>query len=96
MGLYDRDYTQPESRRQYYSVCRRLRFNWPRMTPVVTWLLVANVAIFLLGILNRHVAGFLVTWFALDPGSLLTILEPWRIVTYQFLHDMTGAGAHPP
>jgi membrane associated rhomboid family serine protease len=60
------------------------------MTPVVTWLLIANVAIFLLGILNRQVAGFLVTWFALDPSSLLTILEPWRIVTYQFLHDMTG------
>jgi membrane associated rhomboid family serine protease len=87
MGLYDRDYTQPESRRQHYSLSQ-MRFNLPRMTPVVKWLLIANISIFLVGVFNRRIAGFLVSTFAIDPGSLLTMLEPWRVVTYQFLHDM--------
>ena len=41
------------------------------MTPVVKWLLIANIAIFLPGVLSLHVAGFLMTWFAVDPSSLL-------------------------
>ena len=87
MGLYDRDYTQPESRRQYDGLAQ-VRFNLPHTTPVVKWLLIANIAIFLSGVLSLHIARFLVTWFAIDPGSLLRALEPWRPVTYQFLHDM--------
>ncbi|MCL5283025.1 MAG: rhomboid family intramembrane serine protease [Planctomycetes bacterium] len=87
MGLYDRDYTQPESRRQYRSLSS-VRFNLPHTTPVVKWLLISNIAIFLAGVFIPHVATFLMTWLAIDPGSLLTALEPWRLVTYQFLHDM--------
>jgi len=86
MGLYDRDYTQPESRRQYYNLSQ-IRFNL-RMTPVVKWFLIANIAIFLPGVFSARVADVLVRSFAVDPGSLWTILQPWRIVTYQFLHDM--------
>lgn len=89
MGLYDRDYTQPESRRQNYNL-PQLRFNLPRMTPVVKWLLIANVSIFLLGAINEPVARFLVTWLGVAPGSLGTILQPWRIVSYQFIHDMSS------
>ncbi|MCU0916936.1 MAG: rhomboid family intramembrane serine protease [Planctomycetes bacterium] len=89
MGLYDRDYTQPESRRQNYNLSP-IRFNLPRTTPVVKWLLVVNVSIFLLGILSGRVANFLMAWFAVDPGSLRTTLELWRPFTYQFIHDMTS------
>lgn len=92
MGLYDRDYTRPESRRQYHNLSQ-MRFNLPRMTPVVKWLLIINVALFVLGTLSRQFAGFLVTWFAVDALSLHTMLEPWRLVTYQFVHDM-GAPWH--
>jgi hypothetical protein len=57
MGLYDRDYTQPESRRQYRSLSS-VRFNLPHTTPVVKWLLIANIAIFLPGVLSLHAASF--------------------------------------
>ncbi len=87
MGLYDRDYTQPESRRQYRSLSS-VRFNLPHTTPVVKWLLIANIAIFLPGVFSLHIRRFLETWFAITPGSPWTALELWRLVTYQFLHDM--------
>jgi membrane associated rhomboid family serine protease len=92
MGLYDRDYTQPESRRQHYNLSQ-MRFNLPRTTPVVKWLLISNVAIFLVGAFNARIADFLVKYFAINPGSPLTMLEPWRIFSYQFLHDM-GSLSH--
>jgi rhomboid family protein len=85
MGLYDRDYTQSGSRQQYYG-SPQMRFNLPRITPVVKWLLVANIGIFLLT-LHGTVAAFLGHWFAVDARSLSTGLQPWRIISYQFLHD---------
>jgi membrane associated rhomboid family serine protease len=88
MGLYDRDYTQPESRRQYYN--SQIRFNLPRTTPIVKWLLIANVSIFLLGVVSSRFASFLLTWFSVSSESWLRMLEPWRIFTYQFVHDMSS------
>jgi membrane associated rhomboid family serine protease len=86
MGLYDRDYTQANFRRQYYGP-PQMRFNLPRITPVVKWLLITNIGIFLLGALIPRVDVFLTTWFAVDATSWATGLELWRLVTYQFLHD---------
>lgn len=88
MGLYDRDYTQPESRRQPYNLSQ-LRFNLPKMTPAVKWLLIINVAVFVLGLLSRPLAVFSGTWLALDTTSWMTIVQPWRLLTYQFLHGDT-------
>jgi len=85
MGLYDRDYTQADSRRQYFG-SSQLRFNLPKMTPVVKWLLIINTAILLFGGLVPSVGQTLMTWFSIDPRSWLTALEPWRLVSYQFLH----------
>jgi membrane associated rhomboid family serine protease len=65
-----------------------MRLNLPRPTPVVKWLLIVNISIFLLGVFSSRMAEFMVTWFAAEPGSLRTMLEPWRILTYQFLHNM--------
>lgn len=81
MGLYDRDYTQADSRRQYFG-SSQIRFNLPKMTPVVKWLLIVNSAIFLFGGLVPVVGRFLETWFALDPHWW----QVWRLASYQFLH----------
>lgn len=86
MGLQDRDYTQADSRRQYFG-SPQIRFNLPQITPVVKWLLIVNTAIFLLGALIAPLKSFLWQWFTVDPtGSWLRALQLWRLVSYQFLH----------
>lgn len=92
MGLYDRDYTQAGSGQQYYGRHQHygapnIRFNLPRLTPVVKWLLTVNISIFLVGTLLPPLGQFLENWFAINPGSWGTALQPWRIVSYEFLHD---------
>lgn len=84
MGLYDRDYTQSEFRRQGFGL-PQVRFNLPRLTPVVKWLLILNVSVFFLGMVPS-VEGFLLRWFAVDARSWTTTLQLWRVITYQFLH----------
>ena len=86
MGLYDRDYTQSGFRPQHYGT-PQMRFNLPRITPVVKWLLIANIGIFLASALIPRLGLFLENWFAMDPRTLGRALQPWRIVSYQFLHD---------
>lgn len=86
MGLYDRDYTQADFRQQYYGP-PQIRFNLPRLTPVVKWLLIVNISIFVIGILIAPLGQLLENWFAINPGSWVTAIQPWRLVTYQFLHD---------
>jgi membrane associated rhomboid family serine protease len=85
MGLQDRDYTQADSRRQYFG-SSQIRFNLPQITPVVRWLLIVNTAIFLLGALIPPLGTALVNWLSVDPTSWFTALQPWRLVSYQFLH----------
>ncbi|HUQ75939.1 MAG TPA: rhomboid family intramembrane serine protease [Burkholderiales bacterium] len=53
------------------------------MPPVTQWLLIANVAVYVLeasGMLN---AAAFALW---PPGSLDSRFEPWQLVTYSFLH----------
>jgi membrane associated rhomboid family serine protease len=89
MGLYDRDYTQPESRRQPYNLSP-VRFNLPRLTPVVKWLLIANIAVFVVSLVHP-IGAHLWAWGAINPGSWGTTLQPWRLITYQFLHSRADA-----
>lgn len=57
------------------------------MPPVTQWLVIANVAVFLLG-----QGGQFVDTFALwPPGSFESNFQPWQLVTYSFLH---GGMAH--
>ncbi|MBM4027740.1 MAG: rhomboid family intramembrane serine protease [Planctomycetes bacterium] len=86
MGLYDRDYTQPESRRQHYNLSQGVRFSLPQMTPAVKGLLIINVAVFVVS-LFPPMGNFLVRWGAVNPMSWATTLQPWRVITYQFLHS---------
>jgi membrane associated rhomboid family serine protease len=86
MGLYDRDYTQEK----FYSSFRnvpQMRMGFPRITPVVKWLLIINIAVFLTAVIIRPLGIFIYEWFQLDPTTLPRALQLWRLITYQFLHD---------
>lgn len=88
MGLYDRDYTQSEFRQQRFGL-PQMRFNLPQLTPAVKWLLIINFAVFVLTLIPA-LRGILYGWFQVDAGSWGTTLQPWRLVTYQFLHHTPG------
>ena len=92
MGLYDRDYTQADfhSQQSHYRYAPRISF--PRLTPVVKWLLIINVVVFFISIMIPSFATFLYNWFSVYPATLGMSLQLWRIITYQFLHDINGFG----
>jgi membrane associated rhomboid family serine protease len=101
MGLYDRDYTQEGFQSQHHHM-PQMRMNWPKITPVVKWLLIVNFAVFFVGALflqqNYMVpvgdvqipVTILERWFSVFPHTAWTILQVWRLVTYQFLHATIG------
>ena len=90
MGLYDRDYTQEKNDAQS-RYAPQMRLGFPSLTPVVKWLLIANVSVFLIDTIFSPQEGtgmtFLQKYFALYPISLFYIAQIWRLITYQFLHD---------
>jgi len=83
MGLYDRDYTQENYRRQFHNV-PQMRMTWPSITPMVKRLLIINIAVYLLSIVIRPLGIVIYHWCQLDPSRGLQL---WRLLTYQFLHD---------
>ncbi len=88
MGLYDRDYTQADYQsKSHYAPQMRMAF--PRITPVVKWLLIINVSVFVIMFLIDPLESFFFHWFSVYPATVLTSLQIWRLVTYQFLHDGT-------
>jgi len=86
MGIYDRDYTQ-ENFQSQYRYTPQFRFTLPQLTPVVKWLLIINVTVFLATATIRPLGDFIDRWFRLDPASLSSTLQLWRLITFQFLHD---------
>lgn len=91
MGLYDRDYTQ-EGYESHYGHGPQLRFMMPTITPVVKWLLIINIAIFLVTFLIPSLGRFAYNWFSVFPANVGTTLQLWRYISYQFLHDIYGFG----
>ena len=91
MGLYDRDYTRAdyESQPQY---APQMRMFFPRLTPGVKWLLIINVAAFLPCFIVKPLGEFFYAWFSVYPASVGMSLQIWRLVSYQFLHDIYGFG----
>lgn len=84
MGLYDRDYTQ-----EHYRSSRGtppIRFGFSPVTPVVKWLLITNIGVFLAMALSPGFAVFLARQFAVDATSFARALQFWRLISYQFLH----------
>lgn len=91
MGIADRDYHRhPNHGGGFLS----------QLTPVVKWLLIANVGIFILdylllpAVLDLRVDRFhpppLVQWGAFSIQSALLELHLWEFVTFQFLHGSLG------
>ena len=88
MGLYDRDYTQADfqSHQSHFRYAPQMR-SFPKLTPVVKWLLIINIGVFIAAITIRPLGVFIYEWFELDARSLGRALQLWRLITYQFLHD---------
>ncbi len=89
MGINDRDYI-----REVHPQRPQMRYARPPITPVVKWLLIVNVAIYILEYLLVYRLGLLEYDYFLEYGSVLpvnlaTSLQVWRLITYQFLHGNT-------
>ncbi|MDH4239903.1 MAG: rhomboid family intramembrane serine protease [Phycisphaerae bacterium] len=85
MGLYDRDYTRADFEPQFRSG-PYMRMAMPKITRVVKWLLIINIAVFLLTFLIKPLGAFIFVWFSVFPATLGMTLQLWRQITYQFLH----------
>lgn len=53
------------------------------LPPVTQWLLIANVAVYVLEASNMFNGAAFALW---PPGGLESRFEPWQLVTYSFLH----------
>jgi membrane associated rhomboid family serine protease len=89
MGLYDRDYTQ-ENFQSGHHHAPHMRIQFPRITPVVKWLLIINIVAFISGYLIPRFGYFLLTWFSVLPETFGKTMQLWRYITYQFLHGGLG------
>jgi membrane associated rhomboid family serine protease len=93
MGLYERDYTQEQNDAQS-RYAPQMRLGFSSLTPVVMWLLIINVVVFLIDTLfssgQKNELTPLKSLFALIPATPMLTLQIWRLITYQFLHwDMS-------
>jgi membrane associated rhomboid family serine protease len=88
MGLYDRDYTQADfkSNQSHFRYAPQMRMTFPKLTPVVKWLLIINIGVFLAGIMIKPLGVFIYSSFQLDP-RWPQALQLWRLISYQFLHS---------
>jgi len=89
MGIYDRDYSQDGYRTPYRFGASRIGF--PSLTSMVKILLIINCVVFVLQLLggDRVLTGLFAVW----PRTIsMGLLQVWRYVTYQFLHDTRGVG----
>jgi membrane associated rhomboid family serine protease len=84
MGIYDRDYNREHTGGLYG---RQMRLALPPITPVVMRLLIINVAVFVAAWMIPQLAQILTEWFSVYPWKFYNVLQVWRLVTYQFLHD---------
>ena len=89
MGLYDRDYTRADFN-SHYGRAPQMRMSLPKVTPVVKWLLIINIAVFLLTFLIPPVGALIFHWFSVYPATLGMSLQLWRQITYQFIHADLG------
>jgi len=85
MGLYDRDYTQ-ESFQSQFRHSPQMRMVFPKITLVVKWLLIINVAVFVASVIIRPLGDFLFTSFSVYPATVGISFQLWRLITYQFIH----------
>ncbi len=91
MGIYDRDYSQVDYRP---SEQPPVRFDMPTITPVVKWLLVVNILVYVVQAISYGTDPFapspIERWFSVFPETFFAAAQVWRWVTYQFLHATPG------
>ncbi|MHC5059579.1 MAG: rhomboid family intramembrane serine protease [Planctomycetota bacterium] len=85
MGIYDREYT-----REHDEFRPHMRFALPPLMPVVKWLLIINVAVFVVSNMMPLLGEMFFALFSVFPKSVGMSLQIWRLVTYQFLHGGFG------
>jgi len=81
MGIYDRDYIRDQPQSGIFG---------GGMTPVVKYLLVINVTVFLIQLFSTgqtESKSALDTWLALNTDKVLGG-QVWRIITHAFCHDV--------
>ncbi len=89
MSVYDRDYYRPDYEDRQSQP--QMHFRFPQLTPVVKRLLIINISVFLICIIVKPLGLRIYEWFSVDSTSVLSSLQLWRLISYQFLHDPTGA-----
>lgn len=62
-----------------------------RMPHVIRTLIAINTVVFIITVLSGSYAQVIIQYFALDPNLSTALTQPWRLVTYMFLH---GSGFH--
>jgi len=87
MSVYDRDYYRPDYDQQTNPP--QMHFRFPQLTPVVKWLLILNVGIYVLCITVKPLGLLVYQWLSVDATSIKTSLQIWRLIGYQFLHDLS-------
>lgn len=58
----------------------------PGLTPAIKWLIISNVAVFLLGWAAPSLNQFFIYYFALIPSFVVKRFFIWQLATYLFLH----------
>jgi membrane associated rhomboid family serine protease len=86
MGASDRDYFRDEEKR--YS---RVQSAWPAVTPVTKWLIIANIAVFLIDFFSRPGQqrpdfGVLNAPLCFSIESAFLEFRVWELLSFQFLH----------
>ena len=84
MGWQDRDYAQSGYEGRPGPMMAG-GFTFPRLTPMVKKLLIANVAVFVA--YNIFGVSEFFNWGALRFDSAIRGGQIWRFVTYQYLHE---------
>ncbi|HBG27598.1 MAG: hypothetical protein A2Y10_15830 [Planctomycetes bacterium GWF2_41_51] len=88
MGIYDREYYKPDD--EASGGMPRMHMRFPQITPVVKKLLIINIGIYIMCILVKPFANFVYEWFSVDTFSIFKSLQVWRLIGYQFLHDLSS------
>jgi membrane associated rhomboid family serine protease len=84
MGFYDRHYYQ-EQRSGLFQGAKRFLF--PFVPPVVRWLLIVNLLVFIPTHISQKAQTFIFEYFGVYPKSHWYMIQVWRFISYQFLHD---------
>lgn len=75
------------SRYDYDSFWSTLKRGFMRIPPVIRVIISVNVIVFLLmSLVGQSLGQGIVNLFGFDPNPFTALTQPWRIITYMFIH----------